>query len=209
MSQGLREMLANRRFAIPLIVLLAFCFVGLILVGVVLILKPGAPNGDGDVAQATNTPELESTVQATSTQVPTDAPTPQTDADLGAPGYASRLGIRRYARVLSGWGCDADNGCHGRTNGHCRSKRRGDRPSPSRMKNLPTRASAGDWCCLRASAWQCWQSRHAGSEWLDSRTVQARPPFYHTERRLCYLEPFAARMESISCSGSLTATAVL
>ena len=36
---------------------------------------------------------------------------PQTDADPGAPGYASRLGIRRYAR--GGWGCDADNGCHG------------------------------------------------------------------------------------------------
>ena len=88
MSQGLREMLANRRFAIPLIVLLAFCFVGLILVGVVLILKPGAPNGDGDVAQATNTPELESTVQATSTQVPTDAPTPRptpTLVPLGTP----------------------------------------------------------------------------------------------------------------------------
>ena len=49
MSQGLREMLANRRFAIPLIVLLAFCFVGLILVGVVLILKPGAPDQGTEV----------------------------------------------------------------------------------------------------------------------------------------------------------------
>ena len=68
MSQGLREMLANRRFAIPLIVLLGFCFVGLILVGVVLILKPGSPDADEPVAQATNTPGLDSTVQATSTQ---------------------------------------------------------------------------------------------------------------------------------------------
>ena len=75
MSQGLREMLANRRFAIPLIILLAFCFVGLILVGVVLILRPGAPDTDEPVAQATNTPELEPTVQATSTQAPTEAPT--------------------------------------------------------------------------------------------------------------------------------------
>jgi hypothetical protein len=58
-----------------LIVLLAFCFVGLILVGVVLILKPGAPDADEPVAQATNTPGLESTVQATSTQVATEAPT--------------------------------------------------------------------------------------------------------------------------------------
>jgi hypothetical protein len=75
MSQGLREMLANRRFAIPLIVLLAFCFVGLILVGIVLIVRPGAPDADEPVAGVTNTPDLESTAQATSTQVPTDAPT--------------------------------------------------------------------------------------------------------------------------------------
>jgi hypothetical protein len=65
-------MLANRRFAIPLIVLLAFCFVGLILVGIVLILRPG---DDGDVAQATDTPVLEPTTQATSTPVPTEEPT--------------------------------------------------------------------------------------------------------------------------------------
>lgn len=85
MSQGLREMLANRRFAIPLIVLLGFCFVGLILVGVVLILKPGA---DEPVAQATNTPGFESTVQATSTQVATEAPTSRptpTLVPLGTP----------------------------------------------------------------------------------------------------------------------------
>ena len=75
MSQGLREMLANRRFAIPLIVLLAFCFVGLILVGVVLILKPGAPDPDEPVAQLTNTPAVEATEQATSTPVPTEEPT--------------------------------------------------------------------------------------------------------------------------------------
>ena len=75
MSQGLREMLANRRFAIPLIILLAFCFVGLILVGVVLILKPGSPDPDEPVAQATNTPGLEATEQATSTAVATEVPT--------------------------------------------------------------------------------------------------------------------------------------
>lgn len=75
MSQGLREMLANRRFAIPLIVLLAFCFVGLILVGVVLILKPGSSDGDEAVAQATNTPALEATEQVTSTPISTETPT--------------------------------------------------------------------------------------------------------------------------------------
>jgi hypothetical protein len=68
-------MLANRRFAIPLIVLLAFCLVGLILVGIVLILRPGAPDADEPVAQTTNTPELELTVQATSIQEPTEEPT--------------------------------------------------------------------------------------------------------------------------------------
>ena len=80
MSQGLRNMLANRRFAIPLIVLLAFCFVGLILVGVVLILKPGAPDGDERVAEVTDAPTLEvteqATVAATATKTSTPRPTP-------------------------------------------------------------------------------------------------------------------------------------
>jgi hypothetical protein len=61
MSQGFREMLANRRFAIPLIVLLAFCFIGLILVGIVLILRPGEGVEASPVAQAT-------TAVATATQ---------------------------------------------------------------------------------------------------------------------------------------------
>jgi hypothetical protein len=69
-------------------VLLGFCFVGLILVGVALILKPGSPDADEPVAQATNTPGLDSTVQATSTQaateVPTSRPTP-TLVPLGTP----------------------------------------------------------------------------------------------------------------------------
>ena len=75
MSQGLRDMLANRRFAIPLIVLLAFCFVGLILVGVVLILRPGATDPDEPVAQVTSEPEPEVTEQATSAPTATEAPT--------------------------------------------------------------------------------------------------------------------------------------
>ncbi len=88
MSQDLRDMLANRRFAIPLIILLAFCFVGLILVGVVLILRPGASDGGGAVAQATATGTLEPTEQFTSTPVPTDSPTPRpspTLVPLGTP----------------------------------------------------------------------------------------------------------------------------
>lgn len=88
MSQGLREMLANRRFAIPLIILLAFCFVGLILVGIVLIMRPGAPDADEPVAGVTNTPDAESTAEATSTQIPTEAPTSRptpTLVPLGTP----------------------------------------------------------------------------------------------------------------------------
>ncbi len=75
MSQGLRDMLANRRFAIPLIILLAFCFIGLILVGVVLILRPGAPGEGEEVGQATLTPTLQVSERATFTPIPTGSPT--------------------------------------------------------------------------------------------------------------------------------------
>ena len=88
MSQDLRDMLANRRFAIPLIILLAFCFVGLILVGIVLILRPGASDGGESVAQATATVTLEPTDRLTSTPAPTDSPTPRptpTLVPLGTP----------------------------------------------------------------------------------------------------------------------------
>lgn len=82
MSQGLRDMLANRRFAIPLIILLAFCFVGLILVGIVLILRPGASDNGEPVAQATETALVEPTDEATSTPLPTDTPTPRPSPTL-------------------------------------------------------------------------------------------------------------------------------
>jgi hypothetical protein len=82
MSQDLRDMLSNRRFAIPLIILLAFCFVGLILVGVVLILRPGAPQDDEPVAQATATVPADATDLPTSTPAPTDSPTPRSSPTL-------------------------------------------------------------------------------------------------------------------------------
>jgi hypothetical protein len=82
MSQDLRDMLSNRRFAIPLIVLLAFCFVGLILVGIVLILRPGAPQDGEPVAQATSTVPTEATELPTSTRAPTDSPTPRSSPTL-------------------------------------------------------------------------------------------------------------------------------
>jgi hypothetical protein len=73
-------MLANRRFAIPLIALLAFCFIGLILVGIVLILRPGAPKGT-PVAEATTAADQgrSGTTQVieepTWTPAPTNTPT--------------------------------------------------------------------------------------------------------------------------------------
>lgn len=82
MSQGLRDMLANRRFAIPLIILLAFCFIGLILVGAVLILRPGAPPEGTPIAQETSTRPLIPTEQPTSTRVPTGSPTPRPSPTL-------------------------------------------------------------------------------------------------------------------------------
>ena len=59
MSQGFRDMLANRRFAIPLIALLALCFIGLLGLGIIFVMGLG---GNGDVAQATATPEATATV---------------------------------------------------------------------------------------------------------------------------------------------------
>ena len=82
MSQDLRDMLSNRRFAIPLVVLLAFCFIGLILVGIVLILRPGAPQDGGPVAQATSTVPTDVSEPPTWTPAPTDSPTPRSSPTL-------------------------------------------------------------------------------------------------------------------------------
>lgn len=84
MSQGLRELLANRRFAIPLLVLLAFCFVGLLLIGIILIWKPGLPTKGGTVAQATATPPppVTSTQPLPPTFTPTHSPTPKPSPTL-------------------------------------------------------------------------------------------------------------------------------
>jgi len=82
MSQGLRDMLANRRFAIPLIVLLAFCFIGLILIGIVLIWQPGAPDRGEPVAQETASATAEPTDLATFTPTATSTSTPRPSPTL-------------------------------------------------------------------------------------------------------------------------------
>jgi cytoskeletal protein RodZ len=74
MSQGVRDLLANRRFAVPLIVLLAFCLIGLILIGIVLIWQPGPPDDGGSVAQNTATPLPESTETLAPTAAETATP---------------------------------------------------------------------------------------------------------------------------------------
>lgn len=85
MSQGMRDMLANKKFAIPLIVLLGFCLVGLILVGIVLLLRPGAP-ADAvrlqDVAGEVLTPSVTPVELATFTPTATNTPTPRPTATL-------------------------------------------------------------------------------------------------------------------------------
>lgn len=82
MSQGLRDMMSNRRFAIPLIALLAVCLFGLLMLVVVLVLRPGA-NGE-PVAQATETPteEVTPTVTPTVTPSPTATSTPRPSPTL-------------------------------------------------------------------------------------------------------------------------------
>jgi cytoskeletal protein RodZ len=70
MSQGLRDMLANRRFAIPLIGLLALCFIGILMIGIVIIFQPGKTSEP--VAEVTET----ATVAPTDTSAPTWTPSP-------------------------------------------------------------------------------------------------------------------------------------
>ena len=80
MSQSVRDMLANRRFTIPLMILLAFCLVGLILIGVVLIWQPDFLDDGTTVAQAsvTSPPEQTAlpTVAPTATETATPRPSP-------------------------------------------------------------------------------------------------------------------------------------
>jgi hypothetical protein len=83
MAERFRELLANRRFAILLIALLAFCLVGLIVIGVVFIFGLNGDDEPESVAQAT-TPVSEPT------QVPTTAPT-SVPADTATPNPTATL----------------------------------------------------------------------------------------------------------------------
>jgi cytoskeletal protein RodZ len=76
MAQGLRDLMSNRRFAIPLIILLAVCLIGLLMLAIVLIFRPGA---EEPVAEATELPTVEgtATVGPTDTPVSTDTATPR------------------------------------------------------------------------------------------------------------------------------------
>jgi hypothetical protein len=81
MSQGLRNMLANRKFAIPLIILLAFCFIGLLLIGIVLV--SGLTSREKSVAKATPTTAVAPTsALVTFTPAATKPPTPKPSPTL-------------------------------------------------------------------------------------------------------------------------------
>ena len=87
MAQNFRDMLSNRKFAIPLIALLGVCFIGLLLLGIVLILPGLRGTSDSDrVAEAVPTEavvEPEPTeVPNTPTLVPTKMPTPEATPTL-------------------------------------------------------------------------------------------------------------------------------
>lgn len=73
MAQNVRDLLSNRKFAIPLIALLGICFVGLLLLGFVLILPSLNLGGSQPVAQATPTEAADVATSAPAT--PTKAPT--------------------------------------------------------------------------------------------------------------------------------------
>ena len=66
MSQTVRNLATNRRFAIPLIILLALCLIGLLLLGIVLVSSRNKP-----VAEATATATLQPTQTSVLTTVPT------------------------------------------------------------------------------------------------------------------------------------------
>jgi len=83
MSQGIRDLLANRKFAIPLIVMLGICFVGLLLLGIVFIVKPSSkpaaqatPTTRAVVVQVTQTPMSTSVSPAQPTAAPTNTLVP-------------------------------------------------------------------------------------------------------------------------------------
>lgn len=99
MSQAFRDMLANRKFAVPLIALLFVCFVGLVLVGAVLLLRPGSDDGGRSTALAGEdiTPSVTAVnlvtamPAATSTATPRPSPTlvPLATVDVGSAATAA------------------------------------------------------------------------------------------------------------------------
>jgi cytoskeletal protein RodZ len=95
MSQGLRDMLANRKFAIPLIVLLAFCLIGLFMIGIVIVFRPGHADEPADVgdplAMAAESTVIASAeiLEPTATPSPTATPTRRPTATLVPVGTAT------------------------------------------------------------------------------------------------------------------------
>lgn len=70
MTGNLRSLLTNRRFAIPLIVLLGFCFIGLLMIGFVLIFRPGAETKADTEARIAAVAPTSPTAKRTSSPIP-------------------------------------------------------------------------------------------------------------------------------------------
>jgi len=85
MFQNLRDLMSNRKFAIPLIVLLGICFIGLLLLGFALILpsirSDSEPVADVVLTQAA-VEGTETAALTTPTEAPTQKPTPRPSPTL-------------------------------------------------------------------------------------------------------------------------------
>ena len=84
MSQSIRDLMANKKFSIPLLILLGFSLVGLILAGVVLLQRPGGePTAEPtQVAGAALTPSVTAADLVTFTPAPTNTPTAEPSPTL-------------------------------------------------------------------------------------------------------------------------------
>jgi hypothetical protein len=107
MAQNFRDMLANRRFAIPLIGLLGVCFIGLLLLGFVFIL----PSLKSDTGRVAEVPATEAAAAPAATKppsaaatVPPNTPTPKPTPTLVPVGTAveSAAGGAATAPVTTG-----------------------------------------------------------------------------------------------------------
>ena len=154
MSQGVRDMLANRRFTIPLMILLAFCLVGLILIGVVLIWQPDFLDDGTTVAQASVTSPPEQTALPTTAPTATETATPRPSPTLVPLGTQPATTPEAMTSSEKKWRCHRGGGAYGRCVDirFTKAKKGRDR---SRCRNHSTKSATVRPCLAR--------SRHVSS----------------------------------------------